>query len=372
MRPTLIARAATAATAIMACAPLAVSLDVSSSNHDHGAIASIQHESHDQPHPRHLQSSSLGVDALLYECDANNEKIDPITQKSVGDYMKFCITPSLLTKNRDIFVRSVDTMTLIRNKSNSSERQTLVESKQESGMTLLACVPGSEVCTVQTQLQGSLFYDPEDGVVQVVADIALQYGTLNTLWIDNNNGRNLQLVGGNGRYAGSSEIVLSFGVKSAKEPASETEEPEEDNWWKDSPAWQRFLLIFASIVVFCVFCCCFAACAFWFREEVLYKNEHANKQKAMDDHDSHKEEDSFLNPDHVDQFAEEEPYEAASQRNDDDAASRSRAAASSHAYSWDRQAQHADATASHAYTWNGSRAHHHDDEEYSRDSRSRR
>eukprot|EP00538_Stauroneis_constricta_P013206 CAMPEP_0119546638 /NCGR_PEP_ID=MMETSP1352-20130426/967_1 /TAXON_ID=265584 /ORGANISM="Stauroneis constricta, Strain CCMP1120" /LENGTH=569 /DNA_ID=CAMNT_0007591359 /DNA_START=146 /DNA_END=1855 /DNA_ORIENTATION=+ len=352
--------------------------------------------------PRTLQSSALRVDAVMYECDVNNERIEDDgdsqnNKKKIGQFIKYCIQPSLVTQNRDVFLRSIESLMFVRNLPSQSVRQVLVENRVEQEATTLAvCIPGSVLCTVQTRLDGALFVGNSGQNVQVsvIADIALQFGTLNTLWGDNvvskpgkralvdggdrgelggevhddvrvimddthtntnidndsnNNHRDLQLVGGNGNYAGSSEVRLFFNISTTnfrESDPNEEDESDDEHWWKDSPVWQRLLVVVAFIITFCVFCCCFAACCFWMREEVLYKNEGkdgtststSNKNKGGDEyHDEHGEEDSFMNGSRAGtEYYREEQYD---DRGNDDGDDRSQSSRTSYDSRQSRQSR---------------------------------
>jgi hypothetical protein len=210
---------------------------------------------------RELQSSAPRVIAEAYECDDQNQEIQAGEPREIGYEIRVCVTPNTPTRQRDVFVRSIETFTFSQQGGDASQR--VIESRVEVDTnTLLLCLPGSLVCSFKTRLSDELFHDNVNGTISGSGEVAMQFGTglaarmLRAQVVP----RTLQLAGVQGGFAGISSVKMELSARNAPaRPADESIFVNEDvdKQWEGTPILLKILLIAGGVAFFA---CCVCAC----------------------------------------------------------------------------------------------------------------
>ena len=216
-------------------------------------VAAVELDDKDNSIPkRKLQSSSPRVIAEVYECNENNEPVsDTNTPRRMGYEIKLCFKPNTPTRNRDVLVQTVQKFTFFRNQGSAVQHVVKGGNEANEKLSLVLCIPGSEICSFKTKMADSLFYGDRQGNVTGVGEIGMQFGQ--TAIVQN-------AVNDFAGFSTVSIIIPVVGVNDGLRGIATDDDGY--NWWRDAPIWLRILIILAALLLLliCLCICCGICC----------------------------------------------------------------------------------------------------------------
>lgn len=116
-----------------------------------------------------------------YQCDRNNEPLDSIELAKAmnqGEVIRVCVTPTEDARDEGVYMRAIESFTYFREYGGATGlvTQVAVEDSEAASnyLTVLDCIPGSQVCSFETILFASMFMSP--GFVDGSGTAILQFG----------------------------------------------------------------------------------------------------------------------------------------------------------------------------------------------------
>jgi hypothetical protein len=251
------------------------------------------------PLRRILQSSAPRVIAEAYECDENQQEIaaDVMFPKRMGAEIRVCIAPNTPTRNRGVFIRSIEDFKFFKNGGTASQVVIANRVETDTRLTLLLCIPGAEICSFKTTLVPDLFFGGADGNITGTGEVAMQEGRQHTIGrrqltspsllrgtIQWRGGRQAQVADLSENFAGLSNVKMEFSYKKATKEEKADVLGETESWWASKPLWLRILIIVIIIATIIGCCCCGLSCAGWLRSEYVTEKKQEEKRKSVIEH----------------------------------------------------------------------------------------
>jgi hypothetical protein len=176
--------------------------------------------------------------AEVYECDWRNQEIISLAPRTDGPSIRICIRPNEIARALGIKINKIVSWNFTRTDLNLIQWAVEPDAIQATdGLTVLMCLPGSDVCAFRTQLMSS-FFDP-DGIINGVGSVWLEFASNEVTSI---NRRRAQEVPPN--FAGASPVYLDTSVI-YQEPHTAVCEYEHifTEWWIEEDINDRYTYI---------------------------------------------------------------------------------------------------------------------------------
>jgi hypothetical protein len=204
-----------------------------------------------------IEPSTLTYTAEAFRCDFQNQPVDKAVPVVYGEGVRICVRPNEEARNSDVYVRRLESFVFRREVGDTLVAINDDGVAADDGRTLVICTPGSEVCSIKTELADWFFVTK--GVATVTGTAVLQFGALHESRRVRSNiiFRGLQETDNDPGFAGWSQVSDDFNVAystvARKNPRV---------WWSSSPPHLKFLYALAiavgSLIVLCgLFGCCY-------------------------------------------------------------------------------------------------------------------
>ena len=243
-----------------------------------------------------VAEAQANIFAVAFECDDDFQDISGNTDpRPVGHMLQICVGPDLQTRLREVFMQSVDRLTIGQTEGVAS-MEIVKDTVEASQDVLMLCQPNSLICRIKVRLSEELFYTPPEGTLTASGEVSLQYYTeddqgnrkLQSSVLDfvlgrnsGNSKRKLQRSG----YVGKAGIRFEIPVESIDRPdAAAIKEAEDDlsTWWEESPTWLKIcsILLVVVLVIAILVICCFGFCCNACRRTKKKEIEHVVKRQS--------------------------------------------------------------------------------------------
>ena len=209
-----------------------------------------------------VPSADFRFQAEAYECDDQNQQVQkPEPKSNVSPNVRICVQPNSVALNFGLLIFSIDSWNFTRSNTTGFPNitQAVVEPgglPAKNGLTILMCVPGSEVCTFRTELIPGFF--ESDGTIAGVGYVWLQYSSMPTptatsrmllLSAEISMRRDLQYydnftgyASDPANFAGQSNVTVDVPVVKINVPGCQYDHKFTD-WWLNEPMKNRYLYI---------------------------------------------------------------------------------------------------------------------------------
>jgi hypothetical protein len=199
--------------------------------------------------------------AEVYECDWRNQEITSLAPRTDGASIRICIRPNEIARSLGIKINKIVSWNFTRTDLNLMQWAVEPDAIQATdGLTVLTCLPGSDVCAFRTQLMSNFF--DVDGILSGVGSVWLEFGSTGVTSI---NRRRAQEVPFN--FAGASPVDLDTSVIYQEQHTAVCEyEQLFSEWWIEEEINTRYTYIgivagtaaaLACLLLACAVCPCF-------------------------------------------------------------------------------------------------------------------